>query len=472
MTPALLALLLAAGDTAVADPCAPLSAAAADATAAAEYRAVAESELARGAHDTAVIAFRAAAARDPGDSTSRAALARLCARPRDRDDPFAEGVARLEAGDPRGALRAFRAVHGPAAPPPAVALLEGICQHDLGEDAQAERLLRAAESSPAHREAARLYLGLLRLRAGETGEAAELFDAAAGRPALAGIARDMGRVARRDGRLVLSVLAETAWDSNVTLAPEGADPAPEDDGAAGLTAELVWRPRGRSGPYLRAGGGLTEHLTLGEYDFAAVEGAAGWQLRLPSLALAAEYGYGVRRLGGAPYLSAQRLLASAVLSRGRTALSATYAARFEDYARAYRDYSGIVHRAELRLSLPLGGAARVALAYGGARDLADAAALSFVEHGPRAELLLVPGARWRLGLEAGASFREYGEADPVLGAVRRDEVLDATAFGEVDLGAHLTARLSLLARRARSSVDAFDHDRLVPVLGLLWVLSG
>lgn len=468
MTPALLALLLAAGPPApAADPCTSVTALATDPAAADAYRAVAEGELSRGARDTAAVALRAAVARDPGDAASRAALARLCAEA--PADPFAAGVARLEAGDPRGALREFRAARGANAPPPAVALLEGICHHDLGEDEDAERLLRSAESSPAHRETARLYLGFLRLRAGDATEASRLFDAAAGRPALAAVARDMGRLARRSGRLLLSVLAESAWDSNPTLAPSGADPGPEPDGAGGLTAELAWRPLGQSGPYLRATGGLTEHLSLGDLDFAATEGAAGWHLRLPSLAITAEYGYGARTLGGRPYLSAHRLLASAALLRGRTSLSATYAARLEDYAGEYRDYSGVLHRGELRLSFPLGGAARLALAYGGARDLADAPSLSFTEHGPRAELLVAPAAGLRLGLEAGATFRAYDEADPTLGLVREDEVLDATVFGEVDLAARVTLRLSLLGRRARSTVDAFEHDRLAPVLGLLWV---
>jgi hypothetical protein len=375
----------------------------------------------------------------------------------------------MDAGDPRGALRSFRATHGAAPPVPAVALLEGICHYDLGEDAAAEPLLRAAEASPRHRDAARLYLGLLRLRAGDASEAAALFDAARNGPALAGLARDMGRLARRDGRLVLSLLAESGWDSNVTLTPPDAAAPEEADGAFGLTAELLWRPLGRSGPYLRATGGVMEQLSLDDYDFALVDGVVGWQLRLPAVTLAAEYGAGRRTLGGERYLTAQRLGASIVLGRGRTTLSASYAARFEDYAWSYRDYSGVVHLAQLRLSLPLGRSARLALAYGAARDLADVAALSYVEHGPRAELLVAPGGRSRLGLEVGPTFREYDEADPTFGVVRSDVYLDAAAFAEVDLGTHLTARLTIQGRQARSTVDVLEYEKLVPFLGLLWV---
>lgn len=468
MTPLLLAIALVAGRAAGADPCAPPRPVAPDGAAAAEYRAVAEAELARGDLETATLAFQAAAARDPDDATSRAALARLCEEG-PRPDPFAEGVARMEAGDPRGALRALRLTHGDAAPSPAVALLEGICRFDLGEDAAAEPLLRAAEASSAHRDTARLYLGLLRLRAGDASEAAALFDAARNGPALSGLAGEMGRLARRDGRLVLSLLAESGWDSNVTLAPEGGEPPPEADGAFGLTAEALWRPRGRSGPYVRATAGLSEQLSLADYDVSALDGALGWQLRLPSLTLAAEYDLGTRTLGGRRHVTAQRLLASAVLTRGRTSLSATYAALLEDYVPEYADYSGLTHRAELRLSVLVGASARVALAYGAARDLADAAALSFVEHGPRAELLVALGARTRLGLDAGVRFRAYDEADPAFGVTRDDVYLDGAAFGEVDLGTHLTARLALQARQARSTVDVLEYEKLVPFVGLLWV---
>lgn len=467
MTALLVALLLAAGPAAARDPCAPVvPAAAADPDGAAAYRAVADAELSRGDRDTAAVAYRAAASLDPADAASRAALARLCEAGAGTD-PFARGVALLDAGDPRGALAALRETHGARAPSPAVALLEGICHSDLGEDALAEPLLRLAEASPAHREAARLHLGLLRLRAGDAGEAAALLDASAYGPALGGVARDLAKYARRDGRVVVSFLAESGWDSNVTLAPPDVAGA-ESDGALGLTAAVLWRPRGASGPYLRASGGMTEQLSLDAYDFATVDGALGWQRRSRWLTVAAEYDLAAQRLGGQPYLTAHRFLASAVVSRGRAALGATYAARLEDYASEYAGYSGTAHLGELRLSLPL-GRSRLALSYAGARDLADAADLSYLEHGPRAELLVALGGRTRVGAEAGATFRDYDEATPGSTVVRSDEHLDASVFGELDLSTHLTARVTLEGRRVRSTVDALEYEKLVPFVGLLWV---
>jgi hypothetical protein len=469
MTPALLGLALA---TALAAPepapaCAPVETLPPDPAAAREYRAIADAELARGADETAAVAYRAAAARDPGDAASRAALKRLCDRA-SRPDPFADGVARMEDGDYSSALRALRASHGAAPPPPPAALLEGICLYELGEDAAAEPLLRAAEAAPAHREAARLYLGLVRLRAGDAADAAALFEAAGASPALGRVAADLERLAHREGRVVLSLLTESAWDSNVALAPDGTA-LQQEDGAIGLTAAALWRPRGTIGPYLRASAMLSEQLSLDAYDYSALEAGAGWRVRLRSLALAAELDAGTRSLGGDRYLTFQRLLASATLVRRGIGLSAAYAPQLEAYARELRDYSGVLHRTEVRASFPLGGSARLAIAYAGALDRADAAYLSYAEHGPRAELRVALGPRARLVVDAGAGFRRYGEKDPVLGVVRDDLRLEAGALAEVDLGARLTARLAVHGYRVASNADALEYDRIVPSIGLLWM---
>jgi hypothetical protein len=194
----------------------------------------------------------------------------------------------------------------------------------------------------------------------------------------------------------------------------------------------------------------------------------GWQLRARSLSLAGEYDLGYRRLGGDPYLTAHRLLASAVWGRRRT-LGATYSVRLEDFAGDFRDYSGVVHRGEVRFSLPAGTAARLGVAYGAARDLADAEDLSYVEHGPRADLWVAVGGRARVALELGVAFRRYDAPGPTTAIVRDEVTLDATALGEVDLGPRLVLRGALVARRNRSSLDALDHDRILPSVGLLWV---
>jgi tetratricopeptide (TPR) repeat protein len=133
--------------------------------------------------------------------------------------------------DWRGAAAAFQAARKGDAGPSA-ALLEGICRHELGEEDEAAALLREAAAYPPHREEAQLYLGLVALRTGSSSEAAALFESASANPALEHAAADLARLARRDGRLVLSVFAESGWDSNVNLAPSGTPIGPPtSDGA-------------------------------------------------------------------------------------------------------------------------------------------------------------------------------------------------------------------------------------------------
>lgn len=462
MTPALLlaAALLAA------DPCAPVEPAAPDPVAAAEYRAVGEAERAGGDLDTAAAAFRAAAARDPGDQASRAALQALCAAGPGAADPFDEGLRLLEEGEVGAAAAAFRRARERREDPSA-ALLEGICRYDLGEWDAASRLLQEAARRPAHAPAARLYLGMLALRQGSGAQAAALFDAAAASPSLSRMASDLARLARREGRLVVSLLAESGWDSNVPLAASEI-PGGREDGAWALTGGALWRPRGANGPYLRANGSLHQQLSLDAYDVGAADGAAGWQHRAGRLSLLGEYDYGYRTLGGERFLSSHRLLASAGLPVGRAVLSVLWLTRFEDYAGGYQPFSGVLHRAEAKATLPVGSRATLALAYGGGRDLADASYLSFLEHGPRVELRLAVAPRVRLGAEVGATFRTYDAADPAFSAARREAYLDGAALAEVDLTARLSLRGALQARRAWSNVSVLEYDKIVPTLGLSW----
>lgn len=461
-------LLALAALLAAADPCAPVEPVTPpDPAAAAEYRAVGEAERSRGDRGTAAAAFRAAAALDPDDASSRDALRALCAAGAAGPEPFAEGLRLLDEGDLRGAAAAFRSAREREGGDPSAALLEGICRYDLGEDAEAARLLREAEQAPAHRPAARLYLGMLALREGAGRQAAALFDSAASSPSLARMASDLARLARREGKLVLSVLAESGWDSNVPLAASEL-PGGREDGAWALTAGALWRPRGAAGPYLRASGSLHQQLSLDAYDFGAVDGAAGWQARAGRLALLAEYDYGYRTLGGDPFLSSHRLLASAGLPLGRAVASILWFTRFQDYSGGYQPFSGTLHRAEAKASLPVGARATLALAYGGGRDLADADYLSYLEHGPRAELRLAVARRVRLAAEAAASFRAYDAVDPALGAARRETYLDGAALAEVDLTARLSVRAALQVRHAWSNVAALEYDKVVPTLGLSW----
>ncbi len=458
------ALALALALAAV-DPCAPVDPVAADPLTAEAYREVADAELAAGAQDSAAAAYRDALARDPADEASRAALQRLCAAR--GPDPFQDGLRRLDADDLAGAARAFDAAYA-ADGNASAALLGGIARYELGDDAAADRLLRAAERDPAHREEARFYLGLIALREGDGTRAASLLEGAARNPALASPALDLARVARRDGRVILSLVAESGWDSNVNLGPDGV--AARSDGSAAVAASALWRPHGARGPYLRASGLLHELATLDAYDLAGVGAAAGWQLRAGRHGAAAEYEYAHRTFGGDDYLGAHRLLASGWLRRGHAIATGSYAVRFESFAGGWSPFSGVLHRAEAGAALDATPRLRLGFAYAGARDDAHEAVLSYWEHGPRAEARLLLG-RARLGVDLGVTLRAYDAFDAALGAQRRDTYLDGAAFVEVDLADRWTARAGLVARHAWSSVDALAYDKLAPSVAIRYTLG-
>ncbi len=467
----MIAALLLAAVAGTADPCQPVEpAGSADPAAAEAYRAVGDAEGAAGAADTAAVAYREALRRDPANGRARAALQALCRRA--TADPFQQGRRLMDAGEWREAAAKFAEARA-AGPDASAALLEGICRHELGEEEAAARLLREAERDPAHRDSARFFLGLVALRSGEGVRAASLFESVAGNPGLAVPASELGWAARRTGRVVLSLLSEGGYDSNVDVAPDGvAKPSRNADGSAALTGLALVRPFGESGPFARGNFTWRDQARFDAYDLVGGGGAVGWDAGLDAEWFHGEYGYDYRALGGAPYLSAHLLLGGAGLAIGRLSLGATYLARFESYLTATAEpYSGLRQRLEGRAAWRLGVGSRIALAYHLGNDDARDHALSWIEHGPRAELGLRLGGSARLALEAAATWRDHREVDPALRAVRSDVYLDGAATAEVDVGPAWAVRLSLGARKAFSNLPDFAYTRVTLMLGIAYTIG-
>jgi hypothetical protein len=478
MIGALLALALGA-----VDPCAPVSApAASDPATASIYRETGDAEEARGASDTAAIAYVRAASLDAGDSRSRAALKRLCRDPAASPDPFEVGRRRMDAGDLRGASEAFR--RGRAAGDRSAALLEGVCLYRLGDDAAAEVALRDAEQADEHRDLARFYQGLIALRGGEASRAAELFDSTASNPSLATMAGTMARLAGRDGRLVLSLSLGLGADSNVALVPKGSSSGAgggmmgggtgpstvmNGDGLYDLGAAALWRPEGPVGPYLRAGGAVHRYFDQSAYDVATFEGGAGWQLAKGGNGLVGDVSYRDQRFGAAPYLQAGRATGSGWLSTGNVTWSASWSGALQRYASDFDAFSGFLQRLEGKGAWVFGPQAWVALAYGATRDAARSGIAAYTDQGPRLELRGVLASRWRAGLDLAYTWRTYRDFDPTLGVRQTASFLDGSAFVEVDLANHWTGRLSLDGRNATSNVPAAEYGKLVPMFGLTYV---
>ena len=452
------------------EPCAPITPdPAPDPAAAALYRSVGKDERAAGNPDAAATAFRRAAELDPADRASRKALDELCTAARAATPSgaaFDRGLALMRAGDFRSAAAAFDEALEERSDPP-TALLAGVCHYQIGNGPRASLLLRTAETDPDHAAIARYYLGLLAIAEDRPREASILFDQAAAGPEVAALATDLARYAWRNQRLVLSAFTDVAWDSNATLAPGGTPLASASDGSFDLGAGALYRPEGDSGPYFRGSGLLREQFQVHSLDMLGASAGAGWQFGRLGNALVLGYDYDFRTLGGAPYLSANRLSASGWVTAGPAVLTASYFARFEAYLpAAYEPFDGAVQHADVKAAFGLGRTSWLTVGYGLTTDSVRLDYLSWLEHGPRAVLRWLPAPRWRMVFEAGAAFRTYGAVAPTLGVVRQDAYLDGAMLAEYYPGLQWTFWVSLDARRALSNVSQYEYFRIAPTIGV------
>jgi tetratricopeptide (TPR) repeat protein len=452
------------------DLCAPIELAREpDPAGAAAYRMVGDAETLTGARETAAAAYRMAAALDPSDMASRAALRALCAQPPgEQADPFRRGLDLMDRGELKEAAAAFRKAQEDQRDASA-ALLEGVCRYRLGDDAAALAALRLAEEAPEVQDSARFYLGLIALREGDSATAAPLFDALAANSGYGTVAADMALLARRSGRFTVSALATVGWNSNLTAAPSGYSTSGASDGSASIAASGLWRPQGESGPYLRASGAYQQQFNLTAFDIGSASGAGGWQLGHADRAIVAEYAYTFSVLGGAPYLSTNRILASGWLTWGDFTLTGTYLVRFESYRSIYQPFSGTLQWAEARGAWWLGPFARLGISYRLGADGVELNYLSWFEHGPHADFYAQLGPSFRVGLEASLGFRTYGAVAPGPGVVRTDTVLSGAALAEYDLGNHWAAQVSLAVRQAFSNLRQFSSVAFAPSVGIAYL---
>ncbi len=464
MTALLLALALST-DPGACDPV--QLAATPDVAGAAAYRRVGDEERAAGARETAVAAYRKAASLDPADGASRQALREYCeSGAPDVPDPFRAGLDLMDRGDLAGAVKQFEKARA-TRPDAAAALMAGICLYRLGDDAAAEAALRSAEASPDVQDSARFYLGLVALRRGDSSTAAPLFDGVVG--SFGTVASDMALIARRSGVFTVSALASVGWNSNLTLAPSGYAGTGASDANASIAASGLWRPAGESGPYVRVSGAYQQQFTLTAFDTGTASAAVGWQLGHADRALVAEYAYSFTALGGAPYLSANRLLASGWLTWGSFTATATYVARFESYQSIYEPFSGPLQQAEVRGAWWLGPFARLGASYRVGVDGAKVDYLSWVEHGPHADFYAQLGRSLRLGLDAAVAFRTYGAVAPGPAVVRSDTLLSGGAVLEYDLGNHWAAQAGLAAQRSWSNLPQYSYSAFIPTVGVAYL---
>jgi tetratricopeptide (TPR) repeat protein len=468
------------------------------------YRRVGDLERRNGHLPAARIAYRQALRSDPTDRLARAGLLELCERapgdpggpsgPEGREggaDPAGSSgppvaprlagddaeleaaVALMRRGESAQALRVLEDMRGAGAEPdPALALLAGICAYELGDDALARRRLEEARAEPRIAATTTFFLGLVALREGDGPLATTLLAAAAAREdGLARLASPLIGMARREGRIVTSAMVELGYDSNVALAPDGSllGGGAGDAHGDGLLA-LFLRPLAGRDAYLRFAAQYRKQQRLSSFDLGDVSGAAGVRHRAGAhAALSAEYAYDWLALGGAPYLSAHRVLGAARSAHDGWALGARYSARLASFSGATAGpYSGVRQDAQAVGEVNAGPAVSIGVGYRGAWDVTRSAALGHHEHGPTITLRCTLAEAYRLLAEASATWRRYPTIDPDLLVERADRYLDAGLGAEADLGERWTLRLAMTARRARSNVAELSYVKSTVALGLIY----
>lgn len=315
------------------------------------------------------------------------------------------------------------------------------------------------------------FLGLVALRAGDGPLATTLLEAAAAREdGLARLAPPLIGMARREGRVVTSAMVELGYDSNVELLPDGSllGGAAGDAHGDGLLA-LFLRPVVGREAYLRLAAQYRKQQRLSSFDLADVSGAAGVRHRAGAQALSAEYAYDWLALGGAPYLSAHRLLGAIRSAHDGWAIGARYAARLASFTGVTAEpYSGVRQDAQVLGEVNVGPAISVGAGYRGAWDATRSAVLGHHEHGPTVTLRFTLAEAYRLLAEAAVTWRRYPTADPDLLVERADRYLDAGLGVEADLAERWTLRLTMTARRARSNVPELSYAKSTVALGLVY----
>lgn len=457
MISALLLALLASTD-----PCAPASPLPPDAATAQVYREIGDGHRQAGELHLAAIAYREALRRAPQDAALQRSLEAVC---RPSPSAFEQGQAKLQRGDLLGAVPLLEQARreGDAS----ATLLEGIALFQLGREAQAQPLLAEAAGDPSLRNSAEFFLGLIALHQGDRTRAVALFDSARGDPALTNDALELRNLAQSEGRLHVSLLAQSLYDTNPTLLPTAAVQGGKGDVGFSLAGLLLYQPWGPSGPYARLSTVGTAQVSYSDFNFASGAGSLGWRTGKGGAFALGEYTFSYAALGQSPYLVAHQLFTQGQVAPGRWLLGATYSAQSRSFQTANaQPYSGWLQRAHGYVGYRFGDALLAFTGYRVTRDSVTLPELSYLEHAPWAELRLFLSPRARLVASGDYAWRGYDALDPQLAILRSDRVLEGSAAAELDLDDHFTVRFTAGGSHQRSNVPDFNFDAVTLGLGL------
>ncbi|MGE5186871.1 MAG: hypothetical protein ACM31C_32695 [Acidobacteriota bacterium] len=429
---------------AIADLCGPPPAPVAppDPADAARYVQVGDDAVKTGDARVAAIAYRAALARDPGNTAASRALAELCKTPPE------------EGADLTAAIELYRAGH-------------------LDDAEQALRAIVAGGGSSV--AGAHFFLGMIALARHGGGEAVDELELARRDPAYEDAARAVLPLARRDGPLSAVLLAEPELDTNPALLPDtppmGATTGPRQTDEDLLLAGTV---TARPTRWLFVRDVLTwrEQRQLDMLDFLGENAQAGVELDGGGNHVAIRYDFDYDLLAKSPYLIANRGLAQVRRDVGGAALVASYGLRRRVYQQdAQAGFTGWVHAADagaiLHVSPRFDLDARATLT----RELTEDRSFADVAIGAAATARARLASGVRLVAAAAGWYASYDAAEPD-GELRRDGHGELGADVEYDLGDHVLGTCGAIAIGNTSTIDDFNYWKLVVRCGLALAIGG
>lgn len=416
----------------------PPPAAAPDHQAATRYVEIGDAERAAGHARTAAVAYRAALAREAGNEPAKRGLAAVCQRDAPAptsEDELTAGIERFKAGD-------------------------------LGEARR--HLDAAARGEGAAAAGAHFFLGVIALRSGERAQALRELGLAAADPGYAEPAAELRRLARRQGRVSLSLLVAAEWDSNVRLLPEAPPTAssgePLSDGRLLTVGAVSWRPlRGVS---LSGSLAWRKHQSFDELDLLSARGQLSGELARGRHRLGGRGEADVDLQAGETYGTAQEVAAWYAWERSPgTSLGTRYSLRRRvlDAAEA-EGFTGAVHALALSGSLRLSHAVGLGVELEGARELTRDPLLESWTAAATAEAQLTPGAGLRLTASASLG-RAWFDVE------RRDVRGSGSLEAEIDLHDHLALVAGVDLEREVSTDAAFRFTKLVLRAGVAGYLG-
>lgn len=414
----------------------------ADPDASAEYTAVGDEARAQEDLRIAVTAYRKAVALDSANRHAADALREICSAAGSADETLLQALGHYRRGDTAGATRMLDA-------------------------------LQASEGSlPA---GAHFVLGLIALDNHDRRTAERELALVQGDPVYGALARDLLRLAHRDGAIAATLLVGSELDTNPQQLPDtppmnaSTGPRTADESLLVVGAFTV---RPHRAVALRNVLAWRKQHELDQLDFLGESAQASVELGHGATRASILYDFDADLIGGQPYLLAHRAMGAIRHDLGATGLRASSSVRRRDYLQpAQSEFTGWVYGGEVGVLVHLGLRAELEADALGWREQTADPVFSTLAGGGRIGLRARPASRLRLAANLATWYATFDAPQPD-GQRRRDVHVEGAADLEVDIADNVILLVGANAARNASSVEDFRYWKLVARGALAFTIGG